>query len=912
MDSIVGRRSELDAISRFLHALGDGSATLVMEGEPGIGKTTLMRAAVAAAAERAIPVLACVASASETRLAYAALADLLGEFEEGVLEQLPEPQRHALDAVLLRALPTDAGVDRRAVATATLSVLGRLCEETPVVVAIDDIQWLDAPTAHVIEFCARRLPDGAGLVVARRLGEAAWLSDREMLGAPRQIDVRRLGPLNTGELQQLLAGQPQQLERRALASIEEASGGNPFYALELARAAPAGGAVSPLALPASLEEIVESHVAGLADEVEAILLAVAMLARPTVEVLQEAFGPEMADWLDAAERRGIVVLDGSSVRFAHPLLASGVHARATSGRRREMHRQLSAAVPDLEERARHLALAGLPGAPEALEEAARELDRRGAPDAAAELLELALGLGGRVELRVQTARHHFDAGDVARARTLLEEAIDLLQAGEARARALTLLAELRYKDDSLAVARELLEQAQAEAGANEELQATISLRLGFVLFNSGAIPEGIASIESTAERARLLGEPGLLAQALGGAAFVKFNTGGGVDEEMIATAHDLQRAHPMPSGELSAEALHGFICLWAGRLNEARAALANHVAMHTGRGEEHALAWAYVPRVWVEFAAGDLASATELGSDGSERLRMLRTTIGDAMALTVEAMVDALAGRVEHVRQKSREAVALYGRAGWQFAMSWAVVPLGFAELSAVNHRGAATVLDPFTKVVVANGMLEPTAGSFMLAGDAAEAFVGVGRIMEAEEITALLEERGAAVDRPWAIALGARCRGLLLAHDGDVAAAEQALKRALVTHERLPMPIERARSLLALGRIRRRLRKRLDAKAALEEALEIFETAGSPRWTAQTQAEITGLGLRPTTSDQLTPTEERVARLAASGMTNDQVAATLVVSAKTVEAHLTRAYRKLGIHSRAQLGAIMAKADEP
>jgi DNA-binding CsgD family transcriptional regulator len=271
-------------------------------------------------------------------------------------------------------------------------------------------------------------------------------------------------------------------------------------------------------------------------------------------------------------------------------------------------------------------------------------------------------------------------------------------------------------------------------------------------------------------------------------------------------------------------------------------------------------------------------------------------------------MVDTYAGRVEQARRACGEAQALLERGGWQGAQGWVLMTRGFLELSIGDHEAAAAALGPAADFAIASGLPEPTANGALLAGDAAEAFAAVGRIEEAERLVALLEERGAALDRPWAIAVGARCRGILLSADGDVAAAEAALERALAAHERLPMPIERARSLLVLGRIRRRGRKRRAAKAALEEALAIFETVGSPRWAEQATAEIAALGLRPGDSHALTPSEERVARLAGAGRTNQEVAAALMVSPKTVEAHLARVYRKLGIRSRAELGAQMAE----
>jgi len=237
---------------------------------------------------------------------------------------------------------------------------------------------------------------------------------------------------------------------------------------------------------------------------------------------------------------------------------------------------------------------------------------------------------------------------------------------------------------------------------------------------------------------------------------------------------------------------------------------------------------------------------------------------------------------------------------------------LGFLALSERNYETAAATVGPAAAMAAATAMPEPATGGWLVYGDAAEALVALGRSKEADAIVAWLEVRGAALDRTWAIAVGARCRGLLLAAQGDLVRAEQALERALAAHERLPMPIERARSLLVLGRIRRRRRKRLAAKAALEEALAIFEAVGSPLWADQATEEIAGLGLRPRSTDTLTAAEERVARLAATGLTNQEVSASLLVSPKTVEAHLARAYRKLGIHSRAELGAHMALHKQP
>jgi DNA-binding CsgD family transcriptional regulator len=912
---VIGRPGEMEAIERFLDALAGGWAVLLLEGEPGIGKTTLLRAGVEAARRRGDRVLWCAASPSEARLSYAALADLLSGVEWEVLERLPEPQREALDAALLRAAPGASGVDRRAVASAVHSVLGVLAGEGAVVVAVDDLQWVDRPSARVLEFCARRLRSGVGLLASQRVGlERAWSTGVLRPREPGRIEVHLIPPLRPATLERLLRERVHgPLGRRELARVKQASGGNPYYALELAAALPAGGPTSPaLPLPTSLDEVVTARLAGLGREVEEVLLAIAALSEPTLELLERALGPGVAGLLETAEQRGVVALEGAQVHFTHPLLAEGVYARVSAIRRRAMHRRLSSAVTGPEERARHLAYAAMPAAVAALEEAARHVRAQGAPDAAAELLELALGLGGSEELRVRAAEHRYDAGDPQRAQALLDQAIDALPPGETRAEALFRLAEIRYHDDSFREARELLERARSQAGGNERLQLMIELRLTFTLFNLGLAPAAARWARSALARAEQLDDRALLAQALATRVMVDFCLGLGLDDEKLRRALELGDPDQAMGAEFQPSLIACFLFLWTARFEESRAVLMAGCARWRDHGAEHWLAWAHHPRVWLECWRGDLASATTAMQESVERLLELETHIGQALALTNRAQVAAYAGRAAEARRDAEEALALFERAGWSSAVVWPLMTLGFLALSECDYETAAATVGPAAARAARSGMPEPAAGGGLLYGDAAEALVALGRSEEAAPIVSWLEQRGAAQDRAWAIAVGARCRGLLLAAHGDVPGAEQALERALAAHERLAMPIERARSLLVLGRIRRRRRKRLAAKAALEEALAIFEAVGSPLWADQASTEIAGLGLRPRSSHALTAAEERVARLAAIGLTNQQVSASLLVSPKTVEAHLGRAYRKLGIHSRAELGAHMAQHQQP
>jgi DNA-binding CsgD family transcriptional regulator len=911
---VVGRVSELQAIERLLGALDEGPAALVFEGEPGIGKTTLVLASVEAARTRGVRVLFCTGSSSEARLSYAALADLLREVDEDIVGTLPPPQRDALDAALLRARPGDAAIDPLAVATATLSVVDGLVADRPVLVAIDDLQWLDPPTARVIEFCARRLSGSVGLLAARRAGAGNGDGRPPIaLREPDRTEVRHLESLTPGDLTQLLRERsPQPVERSALARIREASGGNPFYAIELSRVLPTGAAPAPaLPLPASLEEVVAANTSGLEPLLDEALLAVASLAAPTRGLLEEALGPGIRTLLEQAEELDLVSVDGDCVRFTHPLLAHGIYARASAPRRRATHRRLAAAVSDPEERARHLAHARvLPDAIDALDEAARYVRARGAPDAAAELLELALELGGDSELLVRAAEHHFDASEPGRAKELAERALEALEDREARAEALLLLGEIGFHAGDYAEGWTLLERAQAEAGSIDRLRVAIAVPLTHVLFQLGRWDETAETARSALAAARRLDEPGLVAQTLGVTLLAEFNLGHALDEPRLAEALRLEDPK-LRTGIAGASLLAFLLYLWTARFEEAREALDTHCQRVADRGEEPALAWAATVRAQLESWSGNLADARAAANEAAERGLLEMGTTGRALGLWGRSLVDAYTGRADDARRDAEESMALFERTGSRSFPIWPLTTLGFLELSVGDYEAAASRLAPAAANAISAGLREPAADGGLFTGDAAEALVAVGRIEEAEPIVSLLEERGAALDRTWAIAVGARCRGLILAAQGEVGAAERALDRALVAHDGLPMPIERARSLLALGRIRRRLRKRRAAKAALDEAVAVFERVGSPRWAERAREEIAAIGLRVGAGDELTPAEARVARLAATGLTNKEVATKLVLSPKTVEAHLGRAYRKLGIRRRAELGARMAQHAE-
>ena len=365
-DAIVGRADEVQAVHRFLDRIGGEGCALVLAGGPGIGKTVVWQHALAGAAGRSVTRLSCRPVETEAKLAFAALADLLEPVADLVLPEIPAPQRTALEVALLRAAPEGAPPNPRAVATAVLSMLRRLTERGPLVLAIDDEQWLDRASAEALAFALRRLgPRPLGVLTTLRL-EADPAHDALGLDAAfaGRIERRLLGPLSASALHHVIRQHLGQVfPRPTLHRLTETAGGNPFYALELARALlDDGGPVepsAPLPVPATLADLMARRLDRLAQRHRHVLLLASAAAAPTVTLVHELAGARAgAEGLARATQARLVEVHDGRVRFAHPLLAAAVYRAAPAATRREVHRQL-ATVAAPEERARHLALAAV-------------------------------------------------------------------------------------------------------------------------------------------------------------------------------------------------------------------------------------------------------------------------------------------------------------------------------------------------------------------------------------------------------------------------------------------------------------------------------------------------------------------------------------------------------------------------
>jgi len=905
---IVGRDEELGSLHAFLDRATGGPAALVLQGEAGIGKSTLWLGGVEAARERGFRVLSCRPSEAETRFSFAGLTDLIGDVVEAALPELPPLQQRALEAALLLG-ESEGQADERVIAAAFLSTLKTLSRSEELVVAVDDLQWLDAPSLATLRFALPRLrAEPVAALLAVRGEIPAWL----LRGVPEErLLIIELRHLSLGAIHELLRTRLGAVfPRPALRRIWEASAGNPFFALELARALQRrGGTLEPgeeLPIPANLDELVRERIDGLSDSALGVARIVAVLADPTVSLVEAAAGRRARTGLANALEASVLDLDGERLRFTHPLLGSAVAAGFPPARRRSLHARLAEMVPTREERARHLALAA--GGPSreisfVLEDAARTAHARGAPTAAAELAEHALRLTPVADVedarrrQLTAADRHFEAGDNDRAIALLDQARAAAAPGAERATVLVHLApvtkDVRGPREAVALYREAL----GEAEGDDALEAMIHLSLAELMRFSEGVELGVEHAELAVRAASRAGDATLRCRALAACGLLRFNAGQGIPRAEMEKALVLERALPeWPLGDGPTWAFCHQLW-WSDDLDLARPLLHEfREALHARNDPEEATALWHLG--FLEWRAGNWELAARYLAD-SLSLTTQTGRVGMWPAQEAPAtVVAAHRGQIDEARAQAEHAVAEAEAEGIRIAESGHRWVLGFIELSLGNAAAALEHLRRSHKIRD-TFVFEP--GMRLELADTLEALIAVGEHDEAERILVLWEERARALDRAWALAWLARCRALLLAARGDVQGAFGEFDRALAEHARSVDPFHHARTLLALGVTQRRAKQRGAARATLDSALEIFERLGAPLWAEKARAELGRIGGR-TREDGLTPAEHRVAALVAEGRTNREVAATLFLSERTVASHLTHIYAKLAVRSRTEL----------
>jgi DNA-binding CsgD family transcriptional regulator len=899
------------AIETFVATEG-GFGVLVLEGEAGIGKTTLWTEGVRRLHEAGAIVLAARPAEAETALSFSGLIDLFGAVPGDVLDRLPEPQQLALRAARLEAPTPSRGIDEAALFAGVLSMLRMLAADSTVVVAVDDVQWLDSATARALGYATRRLD----------AEPVRFLAAVRVVGPPpttflsaiheSQRRVLEVGPMSLAALHEVVRFRTGvSIPRPTFVRVARASGGNPFYALEIATALDRGSLGDDLPVPVDVTGLVESRLTRLPTATRRALLVAAALAQPTTEIVD-------ADALAAAEDAGILSIDQHRIRFAHPLFASAVYAQAHASERRRLHRRLASLVDDPEDRARHLALSALrPDEAIAgdIANAAFLAGARGAPDAAARLSELAVGstpranAAARSERLLSAAHFWFEAGDFTRALALVEELLERVPEPPIQARALQILCQVHARRSSFAEAFAFAQRALESAGDDPRLRAGMELDVAYCSASMGDFEGARAHALAAVSGAESEGDAQVLADALGALTIAEFMGGAGLDEARLERALALEDPAWPGTFVLRPSYIHGCLLLWSGRVEEA---LAVHEALraHTlERGEESALPMLTLYLVWACLWEGDLARARQFARESRETAVLLGDPATQGIALAANALVHAYDGSAPLARQEAADALAIFDRLQWLPGTIWPLWALGLTDLSCGSPEAVDRSLGPLAELICSLGA-DVSLGVFL--PEEIEALVEIGDTERADRYTCWLEQRAGELDRGWARALAGRCRGLLHAARRDDGAAIQALSDALAEHDQLDLPIERARTNLVLGRVLRRSGRRGRAKATLSEALATFEEVGARRWADRTRTELDRLGKRTPSADALTTTEARVAELAAEGLSNREIAERAFLTVKAVESNLTRVYRKLAIRSRSQLVRTLHAAADP
>jgi DNA-binding CsgD family transcriptional regulator len=905
---IVSRSGELARLDDLLAALrrGEGQA-LVVHGEAGIGKTTLLDALVARAGGAVTELRACGAE-TEVELAFSALADLLQPVL-GDLDTLPTQQAVALRGALALGPPVPG--DRLAICVATLGVLRSAAARRPVLVVLDDVQWVDPSSLECVEYVARRAGGHVAVVLSAR--------DPWYASAAVPLPELALPPLDDEGAVELLRLRSPGLAPPVAAAITEAAAGNPLALVELPAALTADqrAGIAPLEHPLTPGGRLQHAFAGRADSLEpaarrALLIAAAH-ADGDLAVISAACrtaGTD-AEALADAEECGLVRLSAARLVFAHPLIRGTVYRHASAAERRAAHAAIADALQD-DRRVWHLAAAAI-GPDEGI---AGELER----------------LGGQA-----AARRAY-----ASASATLERAADLTADPDARSRRLLAAGQAASAAGGSDRGLALLEQAAGAAEDAGQRSAAEHLR-GRMLVWRGRPAEALDLLVDQAELAAPR-DPSVAAAMLADAANGATTTNRYFDAERFARrAVGLLGADAEPAERAQVVTVLGWVLMLRGLPAEARPLLDEAARLADGLDHLgphwpwlHLLLRARVPFGELERAraessalcarareAGALAmlssaqlveadAAFRLGDwDSADELTLEAIRLADetgqplmaGFALSTRARLLAARGRDEESRAAALAALEIADSGAVTTGLRFVHGALGFLHLGLDRVDEAITELEIVERLEESSGHSEPTIVPW--APDLVEAYVRSGRDDDARVVLATLASQAEATGGAIAAAGAARCRGLL-EEDFDPAFVE-----ALAQDDRRPMPFERARTLLAYGRRLHRARRRAEARDRLREALHGFEELRARAWGSQAQAELRAAGARrrrPSDGDSLTPQEQRVAAAARRGGTTREIAAELFLSPKTVEFHLRQIYAKLGVHSRAQLVAALTE----
>jgi DNA-binding CsgD family transcriptional regulator len=910
---LVGRDQELARLRGMLAEAVEGrSAAVVLRGEAGIGKTALLRYAAAQAQSLGFLVVRARGLETESQLAFAALGDLLRPISD-LLSRIPPPQAAAVRVAL--ALGPPAAAHRFAVCAGTLSILGEAAEMHPVLVVLEDAQWLDSSSAEALGFAARRIDrEGVVMLLAIRDGEPSAFDATGL----QELSLTGLTSESGKQLLEYAVGAP--IPDEVARSLTAAVGGNPLALLEVPAALSSGQltGAEPLASPPTVPSVTAAFarlVRALPDASSMALLVSAASDSADLEVITRACRELDVDpnALIAAEDAGLITID-SGVEFRHPLIRAAAYHEAPASRRREAHRALAVIADDAPTRGWHLAAAS-PGDDEnaatALDAAAEEARGRGGHAEAASALERAAGLTppgpARAQRLLVAARDARNSGNATRALRLLSEALPLDDDPRVRAHLQHLRGAIEmWSGGPRDAHRRLIAEAEIVGPHDTRRAARMLTDAAWAALIAADISNGI----ETGSRARAVAEGvgGVTSLAADGVLGIALLLGG----ESARAAPLLSRYHaalaeiespgrinamPTPSAQ---------VLTWLERYTEARDVAVAAVERARAQSALGALPYALSELSELDFRTGYWPSAS---ANASEAIRVAEETGQEtvlAYALACLARLEAAKGDEVACRAHAIRAIEL-GEHRIGAAVGFALSAIGLLELGLGRPGAAAETLALLATLTTERDLREPNVVQWE--PDFIEACIRMDRKDDAALLLDALESRAQAIGRRWGMAAAARCRGLL-APEPEITSA---FETALVLSEDVPSPFERARTLLAYGERLRRSKRRTDARRQLHDALALFEHLGADPWAARARAELaaTGEGAAQrviSAADQLTPQELQVALVVAEGATNREAGAKLFLSPKTVEAHLGRIYGKLGVRSRTELARLMTK----
>ena len=909
-EDLVGRDAELAAIRDVvMSAAGDGGV-LILRGEAGIGKSSLLAEAATIAETAGHRILRASGVRTEAHLPFAGLHQMLRPLLGG-LETLPSPQAAALRAAF--GLSDSAAEDPFLVSLGTLTLLTEAAAHQPVVALVDDAQWLDQPTDETLGFVARRLgSDPVALIVAILEGEGS--TEIGSVGLP----ITTVRPLDDGNARDLLGRRGAHLTTAVREHILQAAEGNPLALVELIGAVEdysGDAATDALPVTARIEQTFAGKLAGIPERTSTLLLLAALDDQGGVDEIAAAgrllgVADAGAEDLDLAIEGGLIAFDDGRLRFQHPMIRSTVVGRATDASRREAHRALAAVIADQDRSAWHSA-AGVTTPDEAvaalLDAAAERAQRRGAIAAAQTLLEKAARVTPDGDARgarlLRAANHAYELGRLDIMPRLLEDAGPLASGALERRRQAWLQA-VRLTGPK--TAREA-ENVRLVVEAASQL-ADDDVDLAIALLNLAAArgwwmdlePEIWARmIEVATVVAREADDPHLL--------FVKAAAGrdtAGVVDGVRRRLGSPDSLDPDPARILATSAL------WAGDLDAARQLFGMSVDGCRRQGRIGYAARGLVIGGWCGIQLGSLDDAVPALDEG---LRLATETNQENFVATANsalAQYYALRGELE----ASARAIAAAERHGIHAyadgLTAYVSVARGLLALAAGHHADA---FDALQHVFVPTDEAYHTLIRTWAIPELVDAAIPAGRAADAARCIDALERDRAVVAGPWPQITMAYARAVLAGGSDGEDEAEAAFSTALGADlERWPLP--KARLLLAYGIWLRRRRRVAESRDPLRRARDLFDAIGVPWMADQARRELGATGEassapRLRSFDDLTPQEMQIARLAANGLSNREIGERLFVSHRTVGYHLYHVYPKLGISGRAQLHAALGAA---